>query len=525
MSLSVKENRFMAINRLGENMLQTVLQGKVDLSAEKDPIGRVVWMKGEATVESFAVDQDRVYVQGEIDLSMVYEPETLGDEEAGLQRVEWPGALPFDHYVELIGAKPKMDAEVSVDILVCEWDLKSSQYSLDVDVILATKIQVYQQQGYSVIGDVNMAAPVKVNVDGLSLSPLLPVLKFPVKKEVTEMLDAEEDNPVKSVLDTSASLQIKETIIESGKAIIKGTADLNILCELADFSVQAITFENVLPFDIVVESEKIEEGMHLCNRLFSRCESFAVNDGKNIRVELKLSGSLNFEKQQIIQVLTDITTPGNQVEVRKELVGVDSFICAKTEQGIARGLVESGQQMPPIRELLDATAVAYLLDYEVEEDKLVIDGVLDITITYLAHSEEDVKPVYRGVFPEAIPFHHAMALSGLEPGMQPRIELEVSQVRSDLINRETVEVSVTVASRVKVVEYLEIELAVEAVEVKEPMENPPSLTFVFVQSGDTIWKLAKQYHSTEEAILEANPSLQGDPASLKPGVKIHIPLS
>jgi len=35
-----------------------------------------------------------VYVQGEIDLSMVYEPETLGDEEAGLQRVEWPGAPP-----------------------------------------------------------------------------------------------------------------------------------------------------------------------------------------------------------------------------------------------------------------------------------------------------------------------------------------------------------------------------------------------------------------------------------------------
>ena len=100
MSLSVKENRIVAANRVGENSLQTVLQGKVELPGTAAPVGRILWVKGVPTLHSSSVDQDRVYVQGAVDLAMVYAPETLGGEPAGLERVEWPGALPFDAHVE-----------------------------------------------------------------------------------------------------------------------------------------------------------------------------------------------------------------------------------------------------------------------------------------------------------------------------------------------------------------------------------------------------------------------------------------
>ena len=87
MSLSVKESRIVAVNRVGENTLQTVLQGKVELPSTAAPIGRIIWVKGTPVVNSFTPDQDRVYVQGAVDLAMVYAPETLEDEPAGLKRV------------------------------------------------------------------------------------------------------------------------------------------------------------------------------------------------------------------------------------------------------------------------------------------------------------------------------------------------------------------------------------------------------------------------------------------------------
>ncbi|HHY10917.1 MAG TPA: DUF3794 domain-containing protein, partial [Firmicutes bacterium] len=83
MSLSVKESRLVAVNRLRENTLQTVLQGQVDLPATAAPIERVAWVKGTPIIQSISTDQDRVYVQGTVDLVLVYVPEVPAGEPAG----------------------------------------------------------------------------------------------------------------------------------------------------------------------------------------------------------------------------------------------------------------------------------------------------------------------------------------------------------------------------------------------------------------------------------------------------------
>lgn len=525
MSLSVKENRLVAVNRLGENSLQTVLQGKVELPSTAAPVGRIVWVKGTPVVQSTNIEQDRVFVQGAIDLAMVYVPETLEGEPAGLRRVEWPGALPFEQELDVLGAEREMYCEVETELLVCEWDLRPGQFGLDVDVILATTVRIAREVTYTAIGDVNMAKPVKLTTDGLVLNPLPPPMRLPVKKEITGILDfpTEDGAAAQTILQINATVQIKEREITKGKLVVKGAASLDVLYEQTDLAIKAERFVNVLPFELSFEKAKIEADLVLREVLAASCEGIVVNDGKNLRVELEVTGDLVLQKRQAVQVITEINTPGNQVEVRKELIHLDSFVNEKEQQGVVRGLIELTQQLPSIRELLQSRAVAHLLDYEVDEDKLSYDGVLDVEIFYLAHSEEDTKPLYRGLFAETIPFQQTMALPGLEPGMQPKIKLEVVQVQPDLINRETVEVAITLRTFVQVVEYVELEVAVEAVEVAPPPADPPTLTYVFVQSGDSIWKLARQYHSTEEAILKANPTLQGNPALLKPGDRLYIP--
>jgi len=45
MSLSVREDRLVAVNRIGENTLQSVLQGTVELPGDAPPVERVVWVK------------------------------------------------------------------------------------------------------------------------------------------------------------------------------------------------------------------------------------------------------------------------------------------------------------------------------------------------------------------------------------------------------------------------------------------------------------------------------------------------
>ena len=527
MSLSVKENRLVAVNRVGENSLQTVLQGRVELPGTAAPAERIVWVQGRPQLQSLTTDQDRVYVQGAIDLIMVYVPETLEDEPAGLKRVEWPGALPFDTHVEVIGAEPEMEADVELKTLACEWSLDGGQYALDVDLIVAVTARVDQVREYAVISDANIAQPARLATDGVMLYPLPPALKFNVDKEITGMLELAEEgtSPAEAVLEMFAEIDVTETEIADGRLAAKGTVNLRVLCQGQDLAVAVREFWQALPFELVFADAAITEGMALETELFCDHEAFVVNDGKNVRVEMHLQGALLLRDRQPQQVLTDMEASGGQVEVRRELVAADSFVNSKEQQAVARGLIELTQDLPPIREVLISTAVPHVVDYEVDNDKLVVEGVLDVELYYLAHSEEDAKPLFRGVFPEIITFQQTLAVPGLELGMQPRIKVEVLAVKPDLINRETLEAAVTLRFIVDVVEYLEVEAVVEAVAVEPLEEDPPTLTYVFVQSGDTIWKLSRLYHTTEEAIIKANPSLQDDPGALRAGERLYIPRS
>lgn len=526
MSLSVKENRIAAVNRVGENTLQTVLQGKVELPSTAAPVGRIVWVKGVPVVHSYAVDQDRVYVQGAVDLTMVYVPEALEDEPAGLKRVEWPGALPFDAHVEVIGAEPEAKTNVELTVLACEWDLAAGQFAVDVDLILAITAQVDQVREFTAISAANLAKPVKLVTDGVVLNPVPPPVELPVAKQITGMLEfaGEEDDLVRTVLDLEPQIKLEEPVFSEGEVVIKGWAALTLLYETESFTVKLREYSQALNFELSFAREELQPGMTLEPRFKARCEGFVVNDGRSLRVELSLNGALLASKPQPVQILTEISTPGGLVEVRREMLAADSFVTQKEQQAVVRGLIELSQDLPPIREILKLRAVAHLTDYEVEEDKLTIQGVLDAEVFYLAHSEEDVKPLFRGYFPEALPFTQTLAVPGLELGMQPRVSVEVLSARPDLINRETMEAAVTLRYKVNVLEYLEVEAVVEAVDVEPAPEDPPTLTFVFAQCGDTVWKLARRYHTSEEAIRKTNPSLQ-DEAEVKPGDCVYIPRS
>ena len=108
--------------------------------------------------------------------------------------------------------------------------------------------------------------------------------------------------------------------------------------------------------------------------------------------------------------------------------------------------------------------------------------------------------------------------------MVAELEIDISQISLDLINRETIEADVAYRSLLKVIEPVQRDIVVEAVEVPPMEEDPPTITYVFVHETDTLWKLSRQYHTSLEAILEANSWLrEREPVRILPGDKLCIP--
>ncbi len=526
MSLRVKEERLYVENQFGDSSLQAVFQGTVELPMHSEGIARVIWLKGHPVVSKVTAGEDQVKLQGAVDLEMVYVPEALEGDIPELQRVKWPGAIPFDHYVELVGVEPHMAADVSLEVIGCEYEVRPDQRVIDVDVITETSAVVRMGQAHSVITSASVGPPKKLAVDEITINTRAPIVEVPFHKEVTGVIELPEDGePIGKVLDVDCTITVPPVEVTQGAMHIRGTAVVDVIYAAAGGAVRRFVLENQLPFVVDYSDASLKPDLGVEVKTHAQWEEFVVNDGRGIRIELAVTGTAKAYRKQAVRVLTDLACPSDEsIETRKETLYVDNLVNEKVQQSTAQGVIELREADPPIRELLRATARPQVNDYRIDEDKITIDGVLDVEFIYLAYTDEELKPLHAVHFPGAIPFQQTIIVGGVQPGMKLNLDAKVKDVKTDLINRETVEVFAAVRTEVQVLEEVRTDVVVEAIEMTVADPDPPSITYVFVQEKDTLWKLARQYHADETAILQANSWLQAEEDQrLRPGDKICIP--
>jgi len=526
MSLRVKEERLYLESRLGDSSLEAVFQGTVELPVHAESIARVVWIKARPLVTKVEAGEDQVKLQGAIDLEMVYVPEALEGDVPDLQRVEWPAAITIDHYVELVGVEPYMQAEASLEAVACEYEVRPDQRVVDVDVITLTKAVVWTGQEHTVITSAAVAPPKKLAADEMTINTRIPIMAIPFQKEVTGILELPETaDAIKKILDVTCTVVVPPAEVGQGVAHIKGTAAVDVIYAAASGAVRRVYFENQLPFAVDHTDPDLKPDMSIDVETQAQWHEAAVNDGRGIRLELTVKGTATVYRRQAVRIITDLSSPADEsIETRKETLLLDNIVNEKAQPSSVQGVIELGDSHPPVRELLRANARPQINDYRLDEDKITVDGAVDVEFVYLAYTDEELKPLYTAHFPAAIPFQQVIIVGGAQPGMKVGLEAQVKEIRTDLINRETIEVFITFRTEVQIWEEIRTDVVVEAIEMTPADPDPPSITYVFVQEKDTLWKLARQYHADESAILEANSWLQAERSQeLRPGDKICIP--
>lgn len=525
MSLNIKEEVLHVESLVGENSAQTVLQTTLDLPASAPSIGRIVWIKPTVMISDTAAAADKVNLAGYIDLKMVYVAEDFDGGPPNYQSASYRQAITFSDYVEIIGAEEGMRAQAKAELIGLEWALKSDQRTVDVDVLVQFSARVKRQHRITAVTNASVKPPRKLAVEEgiFTIQPLLKTAVTALSVEWEFALD--RDGQAKHVLDAQISPRIEAVVVEQSQINLSGNLDLHLVYLNEEGHVQAHAFTKAYPFNVSVPNDtgsteiaaKPEVAADLRVDVNPSGTGFTMSGDLRFKLDL-------YEARQIRIVQSLAGSGGLVVESRTETVMLDHMVNEKSQQSTAQGVMELGGSYPPIREIVACEGKAVNVDYRVDDDKVFIEGAFSVEATYLAHTEEEYRSLYRVSFSNAVPFQQVIAIGGVQPGMVAELDIEVGQITLDLINRETIEADIAYRSNVKVIEPVQREIVVEAVEVPPLEEDPPTITYVFVRETDTLWKLSRQYHTSLEAILEANSWLrERDPARLLPGDKLCIP--
>ncbi len=147
------------------------------------------------------------------------------------------------------------------------------------------------------------------------------------------------------------------------------------------------------------------------------------------------------------------------------------------------------------------------------EDGLHVDGVLEVTLLYL--TSDDSEPVGSSV--EALPFSCVIEAAGMNEDTSYQVTPGIEQLSAVMLGGGEVEIKAVVTLDMLALQPVCIPV-IQGVRSEpadlERLESMPGIVGYIVQPGDSLWKIAKKFHTTVEAVMEAN-GLSSD--ALMPG--------
>ena len=155
---------------------------------------------------------------------------------------------------------------------------------------------------------------------------------------------------------------------------------------------------------------------------------------------------------------------------------------------------------------------------EAREDGLHIEGVLEVNLLYL--TDDDTEPV--GATTEMVPFHCVAEADGINADSIWQMNLGLEQLTAVMLGGDSVEVKAVIAADLLVLQPIR-EQVVTGVKVEpldmQKLQQMPGIVGYIVQPGDSLWKIAKKFHTTVDNIKETNGLTEDE---IRPGDKLVL---
>ncbi|HZX20850.1 MAG TPA: SPOCS domain-containing protein [Clostridia bacterium] len=516
MSVELIKDSFEFEQVVGESIAQTIVEGDILVPDTKPDITRVLSVDARVELNKQKVEDGKIAVEGITYFRILYVSE---NEEQPLYSID--SSAGFKHDIEIDGIGAEMKGEVTADVEHIDFTINNER-KIGVKAIINLIGKGIEQRTVEITKDLAGLEDIQVLKETFQYTDIVGVDRSEaLVKDGFEL--GEEEHEIGEILKWDATVSERETRITDGKIIVGGIVNLELLYVDEGYDDRLKVIKREIPFTHFVDIANISEDMQYRVRL--SMDELYHDVKENIRGEKKI-----VEIEGVVKVETKVMdTQSREILVdayslSKELEILEGQIELRENVGMNRVnvLVRETLDIPPgsssIAEVFSINVKPILMDYNATMDKVAIEGILEVTIIYKAM--EELRPLYS--FAREVPFRHYIELEGASEGMEAVVDLFIDEVDYSIVNGEQVEIKVNTGAICEVfyTKSINVISGIEETEEKVDLKNRPSLTVYYMQPEDTLWKIAKTYHTTVPKIIETNQI--EDPVELKVGDHIII---
>jgi len=528
----------------GNTTTQVTLDDDFIVPDTMDDMAQVILSSGDVVLESVKNQGERVLVKGKLTFQVLYRKA-----EGGLQTLA--GSIAIEEPVNVSGLDEKDQVSVAWELE----DLSSGMINsrkLNVKAIVTLKVRVETLCSGEAAVDVsdnegswnggagagegtgswssNRGNEIAKERDnrGLQLQKrTVDVATIAVHRKDTfrikEDISLSGSKPsIEQVLWSQMQLLGTSAKPVDGRVLVEGGLSVFLIYEGEGENTPVQWLEEVIPFSGEVELTESVEGMIPSINLklvHKEMEAKPDYDGemRQVEVDAVLELDMKLYEEQPLELLQDIYATDREMELTRGIVEFDRLLAKNTGKcKLAEKVsLESGDR---ILQVCHNEAVIKVDEVIVQEDALEIDGVLEVSLLYM--TSDDVEPVKAAV--AAVPFQYMAEAPGIGEDSVYQLNTGVEQMTAVMAGSDLVEVRAVLSLDILVFQPVSQAVITEAKESPldlEKLQALPGIVGYIVQPGDTLWDVAKRFHTTVAHVMEEN-ELSDD--AVRPGQRLLL---
>lgn len=501
---------------LGESTADTVIKGEYVIPDTHPDVYQILTLDARPSITTKEVMQDKVYLEGQIQYNVLYLARE-DENRSGVYNVAYTGK--FTNSIELNGANRNMPCEAECYIEHIE-PVIINERKIAVEGIIKLKSSVYKVYNFEIVKDLRGIADVQVLKNAESVDKIVGACdgEMIAKSHMQIPMDKPQ---IGTVLKCDVNVHKKETKVLEGKIQISAFADIGILYRGKDTTDIFYVDDNVL---VNKELELAGVNPYMENYTDIRVDDmlFEIKEddlGENriVDVEALIRSSTKIMHKEQMDTIEDAYSPSMMMDMERKNYELNVMHGQSSNEAIVKGNIELGQDVPRPASIVMSMGKVCVTDKKLVEDKVVVDGLLNVEILYRTNEPEKSAFVVK----DEIPFTTSIDLPGSKIDMQCIAKAALENVEAAIeANTIGVKAIVEVYARVNYMTNKEFLVNVVPKEGEKPSKKA-SITIYVVQNGDTLWKIAKRYHTTVDALVHVNELENLD--SVKAGHKLIIP--
>lgn len=479
----------------------------------KADVSRIIMGDGEIKIEEMKRVENYLRVTGKLKFTVLY----VADEgERGLSFVE--SAIPFEEMVYIDGGDGK------------EYVMHNQRVEFHASMIHSRKLSIKALVELSVGEEEERDEEVTVDVGSANQiykrMQTAEVLKLHTGKKDIYRIKEQMNIPgtkenIQNLLWSDVTSRKLDSRLESDSLLLRG--ELLVFCFYESQDGKVDWVEQTVPYEGRVECCGAEESMyhHIYPALSDVSIDVRMDEDGEMRA-LGVEGTLELRmavyEEETMEILSDAYSVEQECRLETKEMNFEEMIF----QNHSKCKVVEELNLPELKDdilqICHSSGKVQIEHMEQTEEGFQIEGVLHLNFLYVKENDAVPFDTWQGM----VPFSYMIESKGKGEELKFDISHSLEQLSVSLLGSGEVEVKAVIAfysffRRNKNLNVI-TGMTFEPFDAEETAKRPGMIGYS-VREGDTLWDLAKRYHTTVEGIMEVN-ELSAE--NVKQGDKILI---